>query len=166
LTLTTHAIVGAAIVSIFPDYPLLALPLAFVSHFLLDSLPHWDYPLHSSSIDPRLGAPMKYDWKLCADLLTIGGDAVLGIVLASLIFAAHNPAHFFLILGGACAAMLPDPLQFAYVRFPHQPLTSLQRFHHWVHTSYRMRGRPVLGVASQLCLIVSVVIIVHPLLPL
>lgn len=40
MTATTHALVGAAIVSKFPNP--LGLILAFLSHFLLDSIPHWD----------------------------------------------------------------------------------------------------------------------------
>jgi hypothetical protein len=58
-----------------------------------------------------------------------------------------------LILGGACAGMLPGALHFAYMRLPHQPLTSSQRFHEWIHTSRRMCGRPVLGIASQFAFI-------------
>ena len=45
LTLMTHAIVGAAIVGLVPAHPLLGLSLAFASHFILDALPHWDYPI-------------------------------------------------------------------------------------------------------------------------
>ena len=70
-----------------------------------------------------------------------------------------------LIVGGACAAMLPDALQFAYMRFPHQPLTIIQRFHEWIHTSQRLRGRPVLGVASQFAFVIVFLIAMHPLLP-
>jgi hypothetical protein len=61
--------------------------------------------------------------------------------------------------------MLPDPLQFAYMRFPHQPLTSIQRFHEWIHTSRRMPGRAVLGIASQIALIIIFVLVTRPLLP-
>jgi hypothetical protein len=165
LTLTTHAIVGAAIAGLVPAHPLLGLSLAFTSHFLLDALPHWDYPIRSSSITPEIGARMKYDWKLCADLLTIGGDGALGIILAIALFTTQTHAKFPLIVGGACAAMLPDALQFAYMRFPHQPLTIIQRFHEWIHTSQRLRGRPVLGVASQFAFVIVFLIAMHPLLP-
>jgi hypothetical protein len=165
LTLTTHAIVGAAITGLVPSYPLLGLSLAFASHFVLDALPHWDYPIRSSSITPSIGARMKYDWMLCADLLTIGGDAVLGTILAVVLFTTQAHANLTLILGGAFAAMLPDALQFAYMRFPHQPLSLIQRFHEWIHTARRLRGRPVLGVASQFAFVIVFLITVHTLLP-
>lgn len=40
MTATNHGLFGAVIGITFINYPLLALPLAFLSHFLLDSLPH------------------------------------------------------------------------------------------------------------------------------
>jgi len=83
------------------------------------------------------------------DLCAIGGDATLGIIFAVSLFSTQRGADLALILAGACAGMLPDALQFAYMRFPHQPLTAIQRFHEWIHTSRQMRGLPVLGIVSQ-----------------
>jgi hypothetical protein len=164
LTLTTHAIVGAAIVCLMPEHPLLGVSLAFASHFLLDALPHWDYPLRSSCINPGLRGRMTYDRNLLVDLLTIGGDAVIGIILTVLLFGLQKGADFTMILAGAWAGMLPDALQFVYTRFPCQPLTVLQRFHQWIHTSRQMRGRPMLGIVSQ-CVFVGIVLVgVHSFL--
>jgi len=165
LTLTTHAIVGAAIAGLVPSRPLMGLSLAFASHFVVDALPHQDYPIRSSSITPKIGARMKYDWVLCADLLTICGDAVLGTVLAVVLFTTQAHANLTLILVGAFTAMLLDVLQFAYMRFSHQPLSLIQRFHELIHTSRRLSGRPVLGVASQFAFVIIFLITVHPLLP-
>jgi hypothetical protein len=94
-------------------------------------------------------------------LLKIGGDAALGIIFAVLLFAAQRDANLTLILAGACAGMLPDALQFAYMRLPRQPLTAIQRFHEWIHTSRQMRGRPVLGIVSQFAFVGIVLIGVH-----
>jgi hypothetical protein len=163
LTLTTHAIVGGAIASLMPAHPWLGLTLAFASHFLLDALPHWDYPIRSSSINPSVAARMKYDGALIADLFTIGGDAALGIV-AVILFNAQTPTSYLLALGGACAGMLPDALQFAYMRFPHQPLASLQRFHEWIHTTHRMSKQAVLGITSQIAFVLAFIFAVQPLL--
>ena len=164
LTLTTHAIVGGAIASVMPSHPMLAVGLAFLSHFILDALPHWDYPIRSSSISPKIAAPMKYDKALLADALTIGSDASLGLAFALLIFATRE--NFALIFCGACAAILPDALQFAYMRFPRGPLASLQRFHEWVHTSRTMNKKLVLGVVSQLAFVVIFVLAVRIVLPM
>ena len=164
MTLTTHAIVGGAIASLIPAHPWLGLSLAFASHFLLDALPHWDYPIRSSSIKPEVAARMKYDGALFADLFTIGGDAALGIVVTVALFNAQTPASYLLALGGACAGILPDALQFAYMRFPRQPLTSLQRFHEWIHTTRRMSKQAVLGITSQIAFVIAFIFAVQPLL--
>lgn len=42
---TVHALSGIAIASIIPN-PMIAVPLAFGGHFLLDAFPHWT-PLES-----------------------------------------------------------------------------------------------------------------------
>lgn len=156
MTLTTHGIVGGAIASLLPTYPVFGLCLAFASHFLLDAIPHLDYPIRSASVNPNIGARMRYDRALMADVVTIGGDAALGVVLAVALFAARGSP--ILVACGAGAAMLPDVLQFAYLRFPCEPLVSLQRFHCWIHTSRRMKRKPVLGVVSQLAFIAVFVI--------
>jgi hypothetical protein len=157
LTLTTHAVVGAAIASLMPAYPSLAIAAAFASHFLLDAIPHWDYPILSDSVNPNVAAPMKYDRALFADMLTIGTDAMLGMALALLLLARRG--DFALVLCGAAAAILPDALQFAYMRLPREPLISLQRFHSWIHASRNFRARPVLGLSTQLGLMLFAVLV-------
>ena len=43
MTATNHALTGAAI-ALSVKSPVLAIPLAFVSHFLLDAIPHYNPP--------------------------------------------------------------------------------------------------------------------------
>ena len=158
MTLTTHGVAGGAIVSLIPTYPVLGLCLAFASHYLLDAIPHLDYPIRSASLMPKSAAPMKYDTALLADAITIGADAALGVALALLLFAARG--SITLVACGALAAILPDVLQFAYTRFPHEPLTSLQTFHRWAHISKGMK-QPILGIASQVIFLVVIVVAVR-----
>lgn len=63
---TPHLLVGGAIVTIIPN-PLISFPLAFLSHFLFDYIPHWDFkisarpkPLLAASIDYLLGLSILY----------------------------------------------------------------------------------------------------------
>jgi hypothetical protein len=144
-----------------PAHPLLVVCMAFASHFLLDAIPHWDYPIRSASINPEIAGPMKYDRALFADMVTIGADALLGIVLALILFTSQS--SIILVFFGACAGILPDALQFAYMRFPRQPLASLQRFHQWSHTSHKL-SNPLLGVLSQSTFVVAFVMIVRALI--
>ncbi len=155
MTLMTHAVVGAAVASLVPQHPIIAFCGAFASHFIIDAIPHADYPIASASVNPQIGAPMRYDRALIRDALTIGADALLGILLSLWLFASGT--SFWVILLGACAGILPDPLQFVYTRWRHEPLVSLQRFHQWIHTSYRLKNAPWLGVFSQGAFLVVVV---------
>lgn len=45
MTVASHAAIGALIATSV-NRPLVALPLAFLSHFAADALPHFDYPGH------------------------------------------------------------------------------------------------------------------------
>lgn len=56
-------------------------------------------------------------------------------------------------LVGAVFAIIPDPLQFVYMKYRHEPLISLQRFHLFMHARTRLNDRPLLGVGSQIALI-------------
>ena len=153
MILSTHAVVGAAIASFLPSHPIAAFVLGFASHFILDAIPHWDYRIKSTSVNPNIGEPMIFDRALLQDALTIGSDALLGIVAALFLFASAE--SLWAILLGSFGAMLPDPLQFAHVRLPRAPLRTLQLFHRWMHTD-RQIG-PVLGICSQLALVASIV---------
>jgi len=68
---------------------------------------------------------MRYDRALLIDTMTIGFDGALGVALALLLFATRE--NIALVASGACTAIFPDALQFIYTRFPHEPLSSLQR---------------------------------------
>jgi hypothetical protein len=80
MILTTHAVVGAAIASFVPSHPATAFALGFASHFILDAIPHVDYPIRSRSVNPKIGAPMAFDKALLQDVVTIGSDGLFGLV--------------------------------------------------------------------------------------
>ena len=158
LFLSTHAVVGAAIGSLLLSHPVAAALLGFASHFPLDAIPHWDYPIRSDFVKPAVGGRLKRDRALMLDAVTIGGDALLGLVGGALLFA--SPTDICAVMLGACGAILPDPLQFVHAHFPREPLRSMQRFHRWMHTKRPMRARIAWGIVSQMVLVVMVVALV------
>src|SRR6201995_56780 len=128
MILSTHAIVGGAIASLLPSHPVLVAVLGFASHFVVDAIPHWDYPLQSISVKPGAdNRELRLDRWLVLDLFLIGFDAWAGLAAAIFLFA--TPADPGVIALGAIAGMLPDPLQFAHSLYPYQPFRILQRFH-------------------------------------
>lgn len=98
---TPHALVGMVIVAAIPN-PWVSLPLAFLSHFAVDMLPHWNW-----QPDAR---PLS--------LLGITLDLILlEIILARLAF--QSPLQWGLV-GGAFFAILPDLLEAPHIFFGFQ----------------------------------------------
>lgn len=162
MTLTTHAVVGAAVMSLVPQHPVFGVVAAFVSHFAIDAIPHWDYPIASSSINPHVAANMKYDKAFLLDVARIGTDALFGLLVSLWFFSAKaSPA---IVILAVFFAVLPDPLQFVYSRFKHEPLVSLQRFHQWIHASYRFNNAKIVGIFSQILLVIAVISLTRYLL--
>ena len=75
MTLTTHAIVGAAAASMFPSHPIFAVSMSLATHYVMDSIPHIDYHLHSDSINPHIGAKIKLDADFFRDVFTVGAES-------------------------------------------------------------------------------------------
>src|SRR5438105_2920335 len=92
MTATNHAVTGA-LVAIGISRPAVGLPLALLSHFVTDCLPHWDY--YGRTKQPK-------------DKRNFGAlDFCVAIaVLAILAFTAAAPV--WLILAGGLLGIAPD----------------------------------------------------------
>src|SRR3989304_10373917 len=102
VTATADAIVTGAIAQKFPD-PFLAPLLAFVSHFVMDAVPHWDF-----------GTNWRSRTKTKTGVVAIF-DTILGFSLAYFLFAGKVeslPLILALIAGN-----LPDWLEAPYYIF-------------------------------------------------
>lgn len=126
MTGINHIVTGGIIGALLPQ-PLLAIPLAFLSHFVLDMLPHWgDHPndhLRTTSSIHRM----------------ILVDTVLGVTffLALLIWQPLNwPVIFF----SGAMAQVPDLVWLPnYIRvrkgIKQRSYNSLMRFHKYIQWS-------------------------------
>ncbi|WP_044552075.1 MULTISPECIES: hypothetical protein [Mesorhizobium] len=147
MILSTHAVVGGAIASLFPSDPILVAVAGFASHFAIDAIPHWDYPLRSISVGEGAdNRRLRLNRDVVIDLICIGVDACAGLALAMWLFA--TPSSAWVVSLGAVAAILADPLQFVHSIHPREPLVSLQRFHEWIHSNRKLGWR--LGISSQI----------------
>ncbi len=163
MILVTHSIIGAAAARLFPGHPVLGFFLGALTHFLTDAIPHWHYPLFSQKrVD---GNPLEADFvigkKFILDLISIGLDFAAGIIFSILIFQgwAGFSAPDWTILAGALGAVLPDPLQFLYMKTRSKLLLPLQRFHVWIHSQIDIDKRHLLGITSQLGIILVAVLL-------
>lgn len=93
---TAHTLVAGAIASHVGD-PVLATSLSFVSHFVLDSIPHWDF-----------GADWRKRTKQATGIFAIL-DTTIGSVVAYLLFVSRVPPH--ILIPCLVASILPDWLE-------------------------------------------------------
>ena len=125
MTLTTHAIVGASIASLFPEHPILAFGLAFASHYVSDMIPHTElFPEHfiieKSDTNATESAAKKlklafHDARSSLGFLLIGVDFVAAIILCLLIFV-RNEQSLLIVAIGFLGGVLPDFLQFCLLQ--------------------------------------------------
>jgi hypothetical protein len=159
MTLTTHAIAGAAVASAMPSHPVLGFVAGFASHYLLDAIPHWEYELRSTTENPNdpMDESITLDKNFIFDLLKMGFDAFLGIAVAFLFFGFpdfnFHAIFYSAIIWGIIGGLLPDALQFVYLKCKHEPMIGLQKFHILAHSKIKMDNRPVLGIFSQIIII-------------
>jgi hypothetical protein len=137
MILANHAIAGAALASLTPSEPLIGFSVGFLSHFVLDAIPHWDYCRNLGSFKKDANNPMNDDIIInktfVKDFLIISADGIIGLLISFLIFCFYLKVSVFAVLCGAIGAMTPDALQFVYMKWRHEPLVSLERFHLWIH---------------------------------
>lgn len=115
MLLICHLLVGAAVAVKIQTAPL-ALILAFLSHYLLDFVPHWEY-----SIDNILESRWR---KTKYEFLKVALDFCLGLLLV-FIFAKGQP----IIFASAFLAVLPDGLTLVGLILPNKLLNLHDAFH-------------------------------------
>ena len=118
MTITNHAAMGALVAAAI-NKPWLSLPAALASHFMVDTIPHWDYELKGGHKTRQLAAMI--DFTLALFLL---------LILALTVDASRS-----LIIAGGILAILPDAMWAAYrnVEFPKSfpRNTLIGRFRGW-----------------------------------
>lgn len=161
MILVTHGIVGGAIGRFLPTHPILSFGLGFLSHFVIDAIPHWHYPLAAFETDANdpMNANLPFARRALRDFFVIGLDCLAGVLLA-LYFLKGNFAvdsAFISIVAGALGGIVPDALQFAYWKLRREPLISLQKFHLYIHSKMNIDDRHLIGIATQTAFAVAVI---------
>lgn len=132
MTGLNHGLTGA-VIALAVKNPYIAVPAAFLSHFVVDVIPHWDY---GASFKEASVFSRKFNLFLTSDFLI----SVLAMVILGITF----PAHKWLIWACMIAAASPD-LMWAYYRLYVEHLRKqvpslgpIARFHdvlQWSHTA-------------------------------
>jgi len=104
---TPHVLVGAAIASKITN-PLLSIPMSFISHFMLDKVPHWNPHLNLET--EKYGKPTKKSTIIT--VLDVSTSLVIGSFIA---YRAYpNVSQTINILLCCLMASLPDIVEGPY----------------------------------------------------
>ena len=158
MTLATHTIIGGIAASFFPTHPEIGFVAAFASHFALDAIPHFDYPLRAYEFDNKnaMNSDIVLDKRFARDLINIGLDILVGLLASTYILMFLGKLSLPILIAGALGGIIPDALQLVYMKFRHEPLKSLQRFHIWIQRDHRLESKPFIGIISQIAIIVII----------
>lgn len=135
MTAPNHALTGA-LIGLSIASPAAALPLAFLSHFVCDAIPHYDPPGSSAEI--------YRSKRFIGEFLVLGALLCFVIVL---LLAATRPLHWVIAAWCAFLATSPDLFQIKYFLYTrrtghdHDRPDPLKRFHSWIQwkTGPRLR---------------------------
>lgn len=169
MILAPHALAGAATAVMLRRHPIAGIAAAFLSHFVLDVIPHWVYKLNSIKEDSSqlLGATFNPKG-LVKDFLKTGVDFGAGLAIALVISDVFFPKYFWLSFFGAAAGVLPDFLQLMYYFFPNSPLSYLQWFHKKIHMKEHLDGNSEFlhNISYQILFSLAVILIMVFMRPL
>jgi hypothetical protein len=98
MTAANHMITGAVIAAAV-QRPLLVVPLALISHFILDVFPH--FGVHHKDNSERNTHPL-FKAVLLIDVLLVF------VLLAGLPLLLHHNVHWWVVLVGMLMAWIPD----------------------------------------------------------
>jgi hypothetical protein len=136
---TTHVLSGAVIGALAPDVQT-ALGRGFVSHFLLDAIPHW-------GCEPE-------------DLLRVAvPDGLIGLAAIAAVSRAAPPARRVAVLAGVFGACLPDidkPSELFFGRSPFP--TWFDHFHAVIQHERDHRWRREVVTAASMAVLAGVVL--------
>lgn len=147
MILVTHGIVGGAIGVAAGSVPA-AIITGFISHFILDAIPHWDYQVDAVEKGETFRDNEIHASKIKKAILKVGSDGLLGILVPILLAHVFNHSYIFVLLGAA-SAILPDFLQFIYMKTKTKTLYHFMVFHHAIHSHVRLDKKPLLGISLQ-----------------
>ncbi len=153
MTLSTHIVTGAAVAKIFSSHPAEAFVIGWATHYILDSVRHWDYPLQAfaGNLLSPTETKISFNKFLIIDFAKILLDFCLGFFLIYVLMGLTLKGNLLVLIAGGIGGTVPDFLQGLYAVFKIKPLEWLQRFHHVMHSKTSFDGHPAIGVPLQIC---------------
>ena len=139
--LTPHAITGGIIGEKIGS-PILAFALGFLSHFILDAIPHGDEAIGN----PKNTKGRKYYIKL---LMKIEATDLLGLILFVIFLKYSDISNPLAVFAGSAGAILPDILWGVNIFLDNKFLKFKERLHCLAHNPFGIMMSARAGIAWQ-----------------
>lgn len=152
MILTPHLLIGAALASKIISWPY-AIIAAFLSHFVLDFIPHTEYSILNIK---------KRQWrKAFPEIGKVALDFLIGLGLAFLILNFKNNLNLNkpLVFAGGIAGVLSDGLSLIGIIFPNKISLYWEEFHKKVHILKNKKISKFWRITSQVVVSVIAVLI-------
>lgn len=147
--LTIHAAAGAVIGNSMPN-PIFAFLIGFVSHFVLDRIPH---------IDPNLDTATEKNFHFTKPVIYTSAIAFIDtifVILLAYILIKKFPVQPMNTIYGIIGSILPDYLIGLSVLIKNKYLSAFERFHRFWHFDEKKILLPwYAGSIIQVTLLVS-----------
>jgi len=159
MTATAHALVSAAIATSIPS-PTIAISLAFVSHFMMDAIPHWDFGTNwRARAKAKTGAVALF-------------DTILGFSLAYFLFAGKvdTIVLFLAMIAGNLPDWMEAPYYIFFAKQTNRKLTSSAGF--WERLTYNIykmenvfhtKAQAPLGIITQVVTVIFFFVLLQQL---
>lgn len=147
MVITPHAVTGATIAVLFPN-PVFTIPLAVASHYVLDTIPHWQETL------PPYNANSFTIIRTIIDIIFTG--------FCLYYITARHPQLTPNIFVGAFAGILPDSdvivNQFHFAKIENTKI--YRNYWNW-HCRIQRETASLLGIIPQVAVVIIGLFIVH-----
>lgn len=140
---TPHFLVGAAILKYVPN-PAIGLPLALISHVVLDLVPHNDFDIAPGMTLKDVIKHDPFKRKMLFAALIIDG----GLLFASFLYLITTTQNFLMLILGGFVAILPDLIEQSLLLFG-KTLPAIQdKFQTRVPMKYGFISYPVVSLIA------------------
>jgi len=134
MILASHIIVSGLLGATTQNY-LLAAVFGFVSHYILDAIPHWDYLSDEFESRAKTEKGFFKNKKFWRELINVALDILIGLGLLFIFLKYYKNPQIIPAIIGVTFGILPDPLSLLYWMTKWKFIKWNFDFHEFVHYS-------------------------------
>ncbi len=149
--LTVHATLGA-LIGQYSDNIGLAFVAGFISHFILDIIPHGDQTL----MNREKSNPTKQNLVLTAKIASV--DGLVMIIFLAILYWQHIIPLTLPVLAGIAGSIAPDFINGFYLLTKYPWLKKYSDYHFAFHDFIKIRLSVAAGLIVQLSIIIMLII--------